>query len=76
MENKNKIYLAIDSDVLRTLTLLDILKTEHGHVNISKIKEYKSSDLYSFECFSYSGNFMNSVYTIATLKEVELIKIN
>ena len=41
-----------------------------------KIKEYKPSDLYSFECFSYSGNFMNSVYTISTLKEVELIKIN
>ena len=41
-----------------------------------KIKEYKTSDLYSFKCFYYSGEFGNGVYTIATSKEVELIKIS
>lgn len=39
MTNKKAVYLAIDSDILRTLTLLDILKTEYGFVDIDKIKD-------------------------------------
>lgn len=42
----------------------------------SKIKEYKSSDLYSFECVFNSGKFYNGVYTIASLTDVELIEVN
>ena len=36
MANKKAVYLAIDSDILRTLTLLDILKNEYGYVDIEK----------------------------------------
>lgn len=39
MENKKSVYLAIDSDILRTITLLDILKKEHGYVHVDKIKD-------------------------------------
>ena len=39
MTKNNPIYLALDSDVLRTLTLLYILKKEHGYIDIEKIKD-------------------------------------
>ena len=57
MTNKNPIYLAIDSDVLRTLTLLDILKKEHGYVDIDKIKD--SSLKKDFNYFNRLYNALN-----------------
>ena len=57
MTNKNPIYLAIDSDVLRTLTLLDILKKEHSYVDIDKIKD--SSLKKDFNYFNRLYNALN-----------------
>ena len=39
MVNKKSIYIAFDSDILRTLTLLDILKKEHGFIDINRIND-------------------------------------
>ena len=40
MANRKPIYIAIDSDILRTLRLLDILKKEHGFIETDKIKDF------------------------------------
>ena len=40
MENNKHFYLAIDSDILRTLAYLDMLKKEYGVVDRSKIRDY------------------------------------
>lgn len=56
MTNKKTIYLAIDSDILRTLTLLDILKTEHGYVDIEKVKDVSLK-----KDFNYFNRLYNAI---------------
>ena len=36
----NKLYIAIDSDILRTLAYLNLLKKEHGFVDREKVKDH------------------------------------
>ena len=38
-KSKKPIYIAIDSDILRSLTLLDILKKKYGKIEVEKIKD-------------------------------------
>lgn len=39
MTSKKPIYLAVDSDILRTLTYFDVLRKEHGYIDVEKIKD-------------------------------------
>lgn len=65
---KNKaIYLAIDSDILRTLTLLDILKKEHGHIDVEKIK---GSNL------KKDFNYFNRLYQSMLHDEIRLLIVD
>ena len=56
MTKTKPIYLAIDSDILRTLTLLNILKKEHGYVDTEKVKDTSLK-----KNFNYFNRLFNSI---------------
>ena len=54
---KNKpFYIAIDSDILRTITFLDVLKTEHGFIDVTKIHNKALKD-----DFNYFTKLLNAI---------------
>ena len=53
---ENKVYIAIDSDILRTLTYLDLLKKENGHIDIESIKDHSLK-----KDFNYFNKLLNAI---------------
>lgn len=48
MTSKKPLYLALDSDILRTITFLEVLKTEHGFIDINKIHNKVLKDDFNY----------------------------
>ena len=56
MTSKKPLYLALDSDILRTLTFLHVLKSEHGFIDRTKIHNKALKD-----DFNYFINLYNAI---------------
>ena len=61
MKKNKPAYLAIDSDVLRTLTHLDVLKMEHGHIDVSKIRNKVLKDDFNYFIKLYNAIVFDEV---------------
>ena len=60
-------YLAIDSDILRTLTLLDILHKQHGFVKIELIEDH---------LLAKDFNFFQRLYSCAENDSIRLVIVD
>lgn len=61
MTSKKPLYLAFDSDILRTMTFLDVLKTTHGFIDTNKLHNKKLKDDFNYFIRLYNAIIHNEI---------------
>lgn len=68
MESKHTINIAIDSDILRELTFLDILKTQYGRIDVEQIPSHCA--------LKKDFNYFMALYNFITHGELKIVIID